>query len=212
MVFQGLLPNGFPPTQAVADAPWWRLVEGANCNNFYGPGSEAEIHPDDPIVHISWNDAIAFAAWAGGRLPTEAEWEHAVRGGLADVPFPWGHQEPDDEGLQTCNIWNGRFPTQNLASNGYAATAPSKSFEPNGYGLFNMVGNVWEMSSEPFKVRSLKKSTIAAHAGKAGFKLCKGGSFLCHRSYCYRYRIAARNSTSPSSSTSHIGLRLVYDI
>lgn len=210
--FLGLIPKGFPPTQAVADAPWWRLVEGANCSNVYGPGSEAEVHSDHPTVHISWNDAIAFAAWARGRLPTEAEWEHAARGGLADVPFPWRHQEPDNEGLQTCNIRNAQFPTQNLASNGYAATAPSTSFEPNGYGLSNMVGNVWAMTSEPFKVRSLKESTIAAHAGKTGFKLCKGRSFLCHRSNCHRYRIAVRNSTSPSSSTSYIERRLIYDI
>jgi sulfatase modifying factor 1 len=212
LVFQGLLPRGFPPTQAVANAPWWRLVEGASCRNVYGKGSEGEIQADHPVVHVSWNDAMAFAAWAGGRLPTEAEWEHAARGGLGDVPFPWGDQEPDDESHQPCNIWYGRFPMQNLALNGYAATAPSRSFEPNGYGLFNMIGNVWEMTSEPFKVRSLKKSAVAAHAGKAGFKLSKGGSFLCHRSYCHRYRIAARNSTSANSSTSHLGFRLVYDV
>ena len=212
LVFQGQLPIGFPPTQAVANAPWWRLVEGTNCRNVYGPGSEEEIEPDHPVVHVSWNDAMAFAAWVGGRLPTEAEWEHAARGGLGDVPFPWGDQEPDDENHQPCNIWHGQFPTQNLALNGYATTTPSKSYEPNGYGLFNMIGNVWEMTSEPFKVKSLRKSAIAVHAGKAGFKLSKGGSFLCHRSYCHRYRIAARNSTSPDSSTSHLGFRVVYDV
>lgn len=209
LVFQGHLPPDFPPTRAVADAPWWRVVPGANWRR--PVGTDAAAHPENPVVHVSWNDASAFAVWAGGRLPTEAEWEHAARGGLGDVRFTWGNDEPDDTGYQPCNIWQGRFPHQDLGLDGYQGPAPARSFAPNGYGLYNMIGNVWELTCAPFKVRSLKKSVTALHAGKAGFKLCKGGSFLCHRSYCYRYRIAARNSTSANSSTSHIGFRVVYD-
>lgn len=211
LVFQGLLPEGTPPSPAVAGAPWWRMIEGANWRDIYGPDTADLMHDNHPVVHVSWNDATAYAAWAVGRLPSEAEWEHAARGGLGDVPFPWGEQEPDDADFQPCNIWQGSFPHQDLGLDGYIGTAPARSFAPNGYGLFNMVGNVWEMTAEVFKVRSLKKNVIAAHAGKKGFKLSKGGSFLCHRSYCYRYRIAARNSTSQDSSTSHLGFRLAYD-
>ena len=210
LVFQGLLPKGTPPSQAVADAPWWRMIPGANWRDVFGPETAETLFEEHPVVHISWNDATAFAAWAGGRLPTEVEWEHAARGGLGDVRFPWGDQEPDDTDFQPCNIWQGQFPHHNVGLDGYVGTAPAQSFAPNGYGLYNMVGNVWELTSEVFKVRSLKKEVITAHAGKKGFKLSKGGSFLCHRSYCYRYRIAARNSTSPDTSTSHLGFRLVY--
>lgn len=210
MVFWGLLAPDFPPTRAVAEAQWWRVVEGASWKKPFGPDADDPLD-DHPVVHVSWNDACAFARWAGGRLPKETEWEHAARGGLGDVTFPWGETEPDDDAFQPCNIWQGRFPDLDLGLDGYKGTAPARSFEPNGYGLYNMVGNVWEFTSEVFKVRSLKKSVKALHAGKAGFKLTKGGSFLCHRSYCYRYRIAARNSTSADSSTSHTGFRLVYD-
>ena len=211
LVFQGFLPRHTPPSRAVADAPWWRMIEGASWRTIFGPGSEDALDSDHPVVHVSWNDAKAFAAWAGGRLPTEAEWEHAARGGWGDEPFPWGKRAPNDEDFQPCNIWQGPFPQKNLALDGYKGTAPVRSFEPNGYGLYNMVGNVWEVTSEPFKVRSQKKSVLAAHAGKKGFKLSKGGSYLCHASYCFRYRIAARNSASPDTGTSHQGFRLVYD-
>lgn len=211
LVFQGLLPKGSPPSRAVADAPWWRMIPGANWRNIYGAGSKNVLRPNHPVVHISWNDATAFAAWAGGRLPTEIEWEHAARGGLGDVAFPWGDEEPNDQNFYPCNIWQGQFPHKDLGLDGYIGTAPAQSYKPNGYGLYNMVGNVWEFTSEVFKVRSLKKTAIAAHAGKKGFKLSKGGSFLCHKSYCFRYRIAARNSTSIDTSTSHLGFRLVYE-
>ncbi len=210
LVFQGLLPSGTPPTQAVAAAPWWRLVPGATWRQPAGPGG-ADALPDHPVVHVSWNDAKAFAFWAGGRLPSEAEWEHAARGGAGDVRFPWGDQEPNDTDFHPCNIWQGPFPQKDLGLDGYCGTAPAQSYEPNAYGLYNMIGNVWEWTSETFRVRSLKKGSKAAHAGKSDFKLCKGGSFLCHRSYCYRYRIAARNSSSATSSTSHIGFRVALD-
>lgn len=211
-VFVHALPADAPPSQAVAGAPWWRVIAGAHWRCINGPGSEGAYQPDHPVVHITWNDARAFAAWAGGRLPTEAEWEHAARGGLGDVPFPWGDTAPNDIDHFPCNIWQGQFPQADLGRDGYRATAPARSFQPNGYGLYNMVGNVWEWTSQPFKVRSLRKTARVAHAGKAGFKLNKGGSFLCHASYCFRYRIAARSGTSADSSTAHQGLRLVYDL
>lgn len=211
-VFVKLLPLDAPPSYAVAAAPWWRIIEGASWREPLGPSSTDVCIPDHPVVHVSWNDAQAFAKWARGRLPTEVEWEHAARGGLVDVRFPWGDQEPNDFDFFPCNIWQGQFPNQNLGLDGYMGTAPAKSFEPNGYGLYNMVGNTWEYSAQPFKVKSLKKSVQNAHSDKVGFKLSKGGSFLCHASYCYRYRIAARLGNSPDSSTSHQGFRLVYDV
>ena len=200
-----------PETQAVAAAPWWRKVEGANWRSPRGPGSDIAGLADHPVVHVSWNDACAFAAWAGGRLPTEAEWEHAARGGLGDVRFPWGNREPDDHSFLPCNIWQGRFPDVDLGSDGFTSTAPAKSFEPNGYGLYNTCGNVWEWTTEPFVIRSARKSAQERKVNMRGTKLLKGGSFLCHRSYCYRYRIAARSGNSPDSTTAHQGFRLVFD-
>ena len=210
-VFVNLLPKDAPPSRAVAEAPWWRMIEGACWSEPLGPGSGAACLSDHPVVHVTWNDARAFAIWAGGRLPTEAEWEHAARGGLGDVRFPWGDREPDETDFLPCNIWQGRFPDLNLECDGYFATAPARSFEPNGYGLYNMCGNTWEYTSQPFRVKSLKKAVQRAHANKESFKLSKGGSFLCHASYCYRYRIAARTGTTADSSTSHQSFRLVYD-
>lgn len=210
-VFHSNISQSVPATEGVVGVEWWRKVDGARWNAVAGPGSEGAEAPDHPVVHVSWNDARAFAAWAGGRLPTEAEWEHAARGGLGDVPFPWGTREPNDTDFQPCNIWQGRFPDQNTAKDGFVATAPAKSFEPNGYGLYNMCGNVWEWTSEPFKIRSLSKRKQAAAERPKGSKLMKGGSFLCHKSYCFRYRIAARTGTTPDSTTDHQGFRLVFD-
>lgn len=211
-VFFSFLPPDAPPTRGVVGSEWWRMVDGASWRMPHGPDRPDAYHDDHPVVQVSWNDAVAFAQWAGGRLPTEAEWEHAARGGLGDVRFPWGDEEPDDTGFLPCNIWQGSFPHRNSAADGYLATAPARSFAPNGYGLYNMVGNVWEWTAEPFRVKSLKRSSQAAHRGKEGFKLQKGGSFLCHISYCYRYRIAARHGNAPDSATPHQGFRLVYDM
>ena len=134
----------------------------------------------------------------------------AARGGRADVLFPWGDREPDDTDFLPCNIWQGQFPDVNTAADGHVTTAPARSFEPNGYGLYNMAGHVREWTGEPYKVRSLKKSVKERLRGMKGYKLSKGGSFLCHRSYCFRYRIAARSGTSPDSATTHHGFRVVW--
>jgi len=209
-VFWSRVPEHVGPTQAVVGVEWWRRVDGATWRAVDGPGTEDTWYPDHPVTQVSWNDAAAYAAWVGGRLPTEAEWEHAARGGLEDVPFPWGDTAPDDTAHMPCNIWQGVFPERNTGADGYVTTAPAKSFAPNGYGLYNMVGNVWEWSSEPFKIRSLKKATKARLRDMKGYKLSKGGSYLCHRSYCFRYRIAARVGNSPDSSTPHQGMRIVW--
>ena len=210
-VFSGFLTAEESGENAVAAAPWWHMVKGASWHKPAGPHSDYYALAHHPVTHISWADAQAFAEWAGGRLPSEAEWEHAARGGLADALFPWGDKLPNEIDFMPCNIWQGEFPHYNSAADGYSGTAPVSSFAPNGYGLYNMVGNVWEWTATSFKVRSLKKAVKTAHRGKQGFKIVKGGSFMCHDSYCFRYRIAARTSNSPDSSTSHQGFRLVYD-
>ncbi len=209
-VFHHNVAEGIEATQAVAGTQWWRRVDGANWHLINGPGSEDAYHPDHPVVHVTWSDARAFAKWAGGRLPTEPEWEHAARGGLGDVRFPWGQTEPNETDHFPCNIWQGSFPNTNTAADGYIATAPAKSYAPNGYGLYNMCGNVWEWTADPLKLRSLSKRKRAAANKPAGSKILKGGSFLCHDSYCYRYRIAARTGTTPDTSTAHQGFRLVF--
>ncbi len=200
------------PTQGVVGTEWWRKVDGADWRLVNGPGSEDAYHDDHPVTHVSWRDARAFAQWAGGRLPNEAEWEHAARGGLEDAPFPWGVTEPDDAGHYPCNIWQGSFPNHNTGADGYLTTAPARSFAPNGYGLYNMCGNVWEWTSEPMKLRSLSKKAKMRKKALPNAKLLKGGSFLCHRSYCFRYRIPARTFTTADTTTAHQGFRLVFDL
>lgn len=212
-VFWEQVPEYLGKTQAVQDVQWWRRVDGATWRDVNGPGSnENAWHADHPVVQVSWNDAKAYAEWVGGRLPTEAEWETAARGGLSDVKYPWGDKDPEEDAFFPCNIWQGDFPKRNTAGDGYKATAPAQSFEPNGYGVFNMVGNVWEWTSEPFKLRSLKKEAKQRMTAMKGYRLLKGGSFLCHKSYCFRYRIAARTGNSPDSTTTHQGFRVVWDI
>lgn len=200
------------PAAGRTDAPdWWDRVEGAYWRTPHGPGSEAL--PQHPVVQVSWADANAFAAWAGGRLPTEAEWECAAAGGLRDPRYPWGDAEPDDSVFLPCNIWQGTFPTRNTAADGYAGTAAVDAFAPNGFGLFNMVGNTWEWCSDAFHIRSLARGTGERNAAarREGTRVLKGGSHLCHRSYCHRYRIAARTGATPDSATPHVGFRLAFD-
>ena len=148
-VFAGLLPDDFPPTEGVVDAPWWRKVEAADWRHPEGPDSSIDERVDHPAVHVSWNDAAAYCAWAGARLPTEAEWEYAARGGLEGKAYPWGDVlEPDGEHVM--NVWQGDFPSGNTAADGFIGTAPVTSFPPNGHGLHNVTGNVWEWTADWF--------------------------------------------------------------
>lgn len=209
-VFVDFLPPGLDVPVA-AEAPWWTRCEGADWRNPAGPAGAPVDQPDHPAVHISWRDASAYATWRGGRLPTEAEWEFAARPS-PDAEFPWGNEEPSDTTV-FCNIWQGDFPRHNTLADGYAGTAPVRSFAPNAFGMYNMAGNVWEWCADPFRVRSLAK--VARHRDRAavaaGERLLKGGSHLCHRSYCYRYRIAARMGRPADTTTGHIGFRVAYD-
>lgn len=211
-VFAGLLPDDFPPTRAVARAPWWRVVEGASWRRPYGPQSSTAGIESHPVVHISWNDALAYCRWVGARLPTEAEWEFAARGGLVQKPYPWG----DDlvpEGRHHCNIWQGSFPTRNSGEDGWLGTAPADAFPPNGFGLYNVSGNVWEWCgdwfSPDFHARGPRVDPQGPDTGT--LKVIRGGSYLCHDSYCNRYRASARSGTTPDSSTGHMGFRCAWD-
>ncbi len=191
---------------------WWHRVDGAYWREPEGPGSSVDERQDHPVTQVSVRDAEAFAQWGGGRLPSEAEWEHAARGGARRQRFPWGDEEPSDEAI-FCNIWQGSFPRLNTARDGFEATAPARSFAPSELGLYNMVGNVWEWTAEPFRIRSvsLKARQRNEAARLHGERLLKGGSFLCHKSYCYRYRIAARMALSRDSAASNVGFRLAFD-
>ena len=207
-VFAGLLPDGFAPTRAAADAPWWRQVMGADWRHPEGPASGIERREDHPVVHVSWSDAAAYAAWAGKRLPSEAEWERAARGGLEGKRFPWG-DELTPGGEQRMNVWQGEFPVRNSEEDGWYGTCPAGAFAPNGFGLHNMTGNVWEWCFDWFDVFAHQTNGRRDPAGPAEgeLKLLKGGSFLCHESYCARYRPAARLGLPPDSSASNMGFR-----
>jgi len=212
-VFRGFGPDQTTVVTSSGVPAWWCPVEGACWRQPEGPGSDIAGRGDHPVVHVSWNDATAFATWAGGRLPSEAEWEFAATGGQAGARFPWGDAEPDDDAFQPCNIWQGAFPRHNSALDGHIGTAPVDSFAANGHGLHNLVGNTWEWCADAFRVNSIsrtaKQRNAAARAGN--MRLLKGGSHLCHRSYCYRYRIAARSGAGADSSTGHVGFRLAFD-
>ncbi len=193
----------------VAAAPWWCKVPGATWRSPEGPGSHINHRPNHPVVHVSWNDAVAYAAWARKRLPTEAQWEFAARGGLEQNLYPWG-DELTPGGRHLCNIWQGEFPRLDTAEDGFAGACPVDAFPPNSYGLYSITGNVWEWCSDWF-TNTFVRRRVGPHdpAGPARgeTKVMKGGSFLCHASYCNRYRVAARTSNTPDSSASNIGFR-----
>lgn len=211
-VFRGLLGEA-QSGPGSASPSWWARIDGAAWSTPEGPGSSVSERQDHPVVHVSWADAKAFANWCGGRLPSEAEWEHAARGGLQDPRFPWGDDEPDDETSIHANIWQGNFPINNSLADGFLGTSPVRAFRPNGAGLYDMVGNVWEWTADTFRVRSLSKHAKMRNenASATQEKVLKGGSFLCHLSYCYRYRIAARSALTAESSSSNTSFRIAYD-
>jgi formylglycine-generating enzyme len=199
---------GRPP-----QTPWWLGVAGADWRRPNGRQSSIDGLGDHPVVHVSWNDAQAYCRWAGRRLPTEAQWEYAARGNLAGKRYPWGDELLDADGRWRCNIWQGVFPTVNDATDGWLATAAVRSYAANGLGLWQTIGNVWEWCEDWFDPSYYACSPTENPAGPAvGSRRCmRGGSYLCHPSYCNRYRNAARSSNTPDSSASNIGFRTVAD-
>jgi formylglycine-generating enzyme len=200
---------------------WWRWKTGANWRHPQGPQSDLKDKENYPAVHISWDDANAYAKWAGKRLPTEAEWEFAARSGMAGKTYTWG-DEPVNYGKPKANIWQGRFPDDNKMQDGFAGSAPVKSYPPNSYGLFDIAGNVWEWCADWYDesyYESLAGKQSANPLGPASSndpqepgvpkRVVRGGSFLCHDSYCASYRVSARMKTSPDTGLEHTGFRCV---
>ncbi len=203
-------------TNAVRGLTWWLAVPGACWKRPEGERSSVKGRENHPATHISWNDAIAYGRWAGKRLPTEAEWEYAARGGLVQKIYPWG-DELEPRGRHRCNIWQGRFPDVDTGADGFVGTCPADAYEPNGYGLYCVSGNVWEWCTEWFSPTWHTGAGAAARDNPRGpatgtHKPQRGGSFLCHRSYCNRYRVAARTGNTPDSSTANCGFRCVRDV
>jgi formylglycine-generating enzyme required for sulfatase activity len=190
-------------------------VHGATWDHPEGPESDLDGREDHPAIHLNWFDALAFCNFTGCRLPTEAEWEFAARGGLARKQFPWGNAlEPG--GAHRHNVWQGRFPDDNSAEDGFVGTAPADAFPPNGYGLYNMTGNVWEWCADwfgpppptpppPLPIRNPR----GPEAGPG--RVTRGGSYLCHSSYCERYKVHSRTHNTPDTSTGNLGFRPASD-
>lgn len=200
---------------------WWRAVKGANWRRPAGVDSSIEGRGSHPVVHVAWEDATAYAAWAGKRLPTEAEWEFAARGGLSRKPYAWG-DELKPGGRWKANIWQGRFPSENTREDGHYGTAPAASFDPNGYGLYDMAGNVWEWCSDWYRPDAYRDGPSRDPRGPATSldpqepgipkRVQRGGSYLCSELYCVRYRMGTRGKGEAGSPTGHVGFRCVRDL
>jgi formylglycine-generating enzyme len=200
---------------------WWHWTPGAQWRHPLGPGLEIDSFDDHPVVQVSWHDAVAYCEWAGKQLPTEAQWERAARGGLHQKPYVWGDEKVSDANPQA-NIWQGQFPFRNAATDGYEGTAPVRSFPPNGYGLYDMAGNVWEWCGDWYRAdyyNSLRGKVTVNPTGPSSTdhpvelrRVHRGGSFLCHRDYCSSYRPSARMSNSVDTGTSHTGFRCVMSL
>ncbi len=193
-----------------AGTPWWLGVKGADWRHPDGPLSRIDGMEDHPVVQVSWRDAAAYCEWAGRRLPTEAEWEYASRGGLDGARYPWGDELLDGDAWRV-NIWQGEFPTRNSTEDGFLSTAPVPTFGLNGYGLWQTVGNVWEWCADWFHPAYYSMSPEHDPRGpeEGTARTLRGGSYLCHDSYCNRYRNSARSSNTPDSSMGNAGFRTV---
>jgi formylglycine-generating enzyme len=234
--YPGAKPDRLEPASVVFEKPpgrvdlrnhynWWTYVRGANWRHPEGPGSSIRDRLKHPVVHVAYEDVETYARWAGKELPTEAEWEYAARGGLDGATYAWGEQFAPG-GRQMANTWQGEFPWENLLTDGYERTAPVGQFPPNGYGLFDMIGNVWEWTIDWYSGRHVTTKSCCANFNPKGGepeesydphmpsikiprKVIKGGSFLCALNYCQRYRPAARMAQPVDTSTCHVGYRLI---
>ena len=218
----------FVPTKSEVDlndySQWWAWTRGANWKHPNGPSTDIIGKDNYPVTHVSWDDAVAYSKWAGKRLPTEAEWEYAARGGLVNNTYSWGNTF-EEMGLSKCNFWQGKFPYLNLNKDGFMGAAPVKSFAPNGYGLYDVAGNVWEWcadfyNNDYYTQLGKTKLSINPKGPTKSFdpdeplitkRVMRGGSFLCNDSYCSGYRVSARMKSSPDSGMEHLGFRCVMD-